>query len=51
MKTAIGVAEALSKRPVPSIVMSGGEGGKGSSLANSYTMENMLLLQKQLSKK
>lgn len=52
MKTAIGVAEALSKRPVPGIVMSGGEGGKGgSNLANSYTMENMLLLQKKLSSK
>jgi len=48
-ETAIGVAEALSKRPVPKIVMSGGS-GKQSDLANSYTMENMLLLQKQLSK-
>jgi hypothetical protein len=48
-KTAVGVAEALSKRAVPSIVMSGGSAGQ-SSLANSYTMENMLLLQKQLSK-
>jgi regulator of protease activity HflC (stomatin/prohibitin superfamily) len=52
MKTAIGVAEALSKRDVPSIVMTGGEkGGSGSNLSSSYTMENMLLLQKQLSKK
>ena len=49
MKTAIGVAAELAKRDVPMIVM-GGEGGSNSSnLSNSYTMENMLLLQKKLS--
>ncbi len=49
-ETAIGVARELSKRPVPLIVMEGGESGKGSNLSNSYTMENMLLLADKLSK-
>lgn len=44
--TAIGVAEALAKRPVPTFVTNGSGGQSG--LAQSYTMENMLLLQKQL---
>ena len=48
METAIGVAEALAKRPVPMIDMSGNGGGSG--LSDSYTMEKMILLQKQLSK-
>jgi hypothetical protein len=48
-KTQVGVAEALAKRPVPTFVTNGG-GSQQSGLANSYTMENMLLLQKQLSK-
>lgn len=48
MRTAIGVAEALAKRPVPTFVTSGG--GQQSGLSQSYTMENMLLLQKKLSK-
>lgn len=50
-KEAVGVAEALAKRPVPQIVMDGGGGQGGSSLSNAYTMEQMLLLQKSLSKK
>jgi len=49
MRTAIGVAAELAKRPVPSIVM--GDGGGQSGLGSAYTMEQMLLLQKQLSKK
>ena len=48
MRTEIGVAEALAKRPVPTFVTSGG--GKEGGLANSYTMKNMLLLQRELSK-
>lgn len=49
-KTAVGVAAELAKRDVPQIIMSGGSEG-GSSLSNAYTMEQMLLMQKQLSKK
>lgn len=45
-ETAIGIAEALAKRPVPTFVTNGG--GNQSGLAQSYTMENMLLLQKQI---
>lgn len=43
--TAIGVAEALAKRPVPSIVSGGGTGG---TLESSYQMKEMLLLMDQL---
>lgn len=50
MRTAIGVAEALAKRPVPTFVTTGGGQSSQSGLSNSYTMQNMLLLQKELSK-
>lgn len=48
-ETAIGVAAELAKRPVPLINMSGGAGQ--SDLANSYTMEQMMLLADKLAKK
>lgn len=48
-ETAIGIAEALSKRPVPSIVNNGGSGG--SSLSDGYSYEQMLLVMDKLSKK
>ena len=48
-ETAIGVAEALAKRPVPSIVTNGG--GQAGNLEQSYQMKEMLLLVDQLSKK
>jgi hypothetical protein len=47
---AIGIAEALAKRPVPQFVMSSGGGsGKQSDLANSYTMEQMILMMDKIS--
>jgi len=50
-ETLIGIAQAISKRPVPQIVMGGGDNGKGgSSLQNSYTMDNMLILVDKISK-
>lgn len=48
-ETAIGIAEALAKRPVPKIVMNGG--GSGSGLSDAYTMEHMLLVMDKLNKK
>ena len=54
MKRDIGVAEALAKRDVPQFVFSsGGSGGKGSQsdLANSYTMEQMILMMDKLNRK
>lgn len=47
-KTQVGVAEALAKRPVPTFV-SGGSGNQ-SNLSNAYAMQEMLVLQKQMSK-
>lgn len=45
VRESVGVAAELAKRDVPSIVMDGGNGGaKQSGLANTYTMENMLLM-------
>jgi len=52
MQTKIGIASALSKRPVPSVVMGGGGTANGqSSLANSYTLEQMLLMMDKISKR
>ena len=48
-KTRVGVAEALAKRAVPTFVM-GGSSNSGSGLSEAYTMEKMLLLQKELNK-
>ena len=50
-ETAIGVASALAKRPVPMIVSGGDNGSGGSGLSKSYEMENMMLLVDKLSKK
>lgn len=49
-ETKIGIAEALAKREVPKIVMGGSEGGGASSLNNSYTMENMIILMNKIDK-
>jgi hypothetical protein len=49
-ETAIGIATALSKRPVPMIV-SGGGSNSGSGLSKSYEMENMILLVDKLAKR
>ena len=47
----IGVAAELAKRPVPTFVMNagGGEGGQ-SNLANSYTMDQMILMMDKIGK-
>ena len=50
-KTSVGVAEAIAKRPVPQFVMGGSSGNGSSSLTNSYTMENMIVLMNQMTKK
>lgn len=49
-ETAIGIAEWLSKRPVPQIVIEGGTGSQ-STLSNAYSMEQMLLLLDKLNRK
>ena len=49
MNTRIGVASALAKRAVPTMVMSGGGDSQQSGLANSYTMEQMLLMMDKIS--
>jgi len=46
----IGVAAELAKRPVPQFVMNTGGTGGQSSLANSYTMEQMILMMDKISK-
>lgn len=45
MKTAIGIAEHLSKRDVPMIINGGGNGG---SLEQSHSMEKMLVIIKEM---
>ena len=49
-KTKVGIAAELSKRDVPKIVMGGSDKGGNSSLTNSYTMENMLILMNKIDK-
>lgn len=48
-ETAIGIAAEIAKRPVPMIVMQG-NGTSGSSLTDSHTMENMIILMDKLNK-
>lgn len=45
------ISANISKRAVPGIIMGGQGGSSGSSLSNSYTMENMILLMDKLKSK
>ncbi len=48
-KTKVSIAEQLAKRPVPEIIMIGSENQSG--LANSYTIDQMLLLSDKIANK
>lgn len=50
-KTQVGIAKAWAERPVPSIVVEGDSKGGSSTLSQTYSMENLILMMDKINKK